>query len=106
MLAMCVIAMVPGVLLFAQRDASAASSITDALMLASPATGMWSLTEPKPWIGQTIHIEPVEWLGISLLVLVAAVAWAIVYARKARVFAQPLESSGGKTVVNPGDKLH
>lgn len=84
MLAMCVIAIVPGVLLFAKQDTSASSAITDALKLISPATGMWSLTEPKPWIGQTIRIDPLEWLGIAVIALAAAIAWAFVYARKAR----------------------
>ena len=87
MLAMCVAAILPGVLLFAKQNATtstASSQITDALLLASPATGMWSLTEPKPWLGQTIHVEPVEWLAISLVAFAAAIAWGLVFARKSR----------------------
>lgn len=85
MLAMCITAIAPGVLLFTKHDTSAASAIIDALMLASPATGMWSLTEPKPWLGQTIHIDAPQWLGISLIAFAAAIAWTFVFARKSRL---------------------
>jgi len=60
------------------------SSLQKVLMLTSPASGTWLLTQPKGWQGKTVEMDDLAWgtLGVLGAVAMGVWAWAVVRVRR------------------------